>query len=387
MKQSNRRSGPNLPGSLLSFWPQLLVVLLALASVFASALASRAEATTQASAVAIEAKDFAWHSPACRTDRARFSTRDAMPSEAVFADAAQARKVLTTNGTGRFEINSLQGKPLTVHVFRPSQFDSTTGRLWFVMHGTGRDAERYLQMAAPVAERHQVLVVVLEFSRKDYPNGDAYTLGVVTHGRVDAHAAEEGRWRNPPETPYMEIERTFSAVKEVLQSRQPGYFIFGHSAGAQFVHRLLTFVRCPRVLSAVAANAGWYTLPTIDKKLPPFPYSLRGTPREFHDPRQVLAAPLTLLLGTKDTRSNEEDSHLRASAGAMAQGPNRLQRGITYYQTGLQAARDKNIPLAWKLQWVPGAGHEVAEVIEPAGQRLFAPPPDVKPGMTPTHRP
>ncbi len=301
-----------------------------------------------------------------------------MPSEAVFVDAVQAHKVLSTNGTGRLEINSLQGKPLTVHVFRPIQFNSTTGRLWFVMHGTGRDAERYLQTAAPVAERHQVLLLVLEFSRNDYPTGDAYTLGVVTHGRVDAHAADEGRWRSPLETPYMEIERTFSAVREALQNQQPGYFLFGHSAGAQFVHRLLTFVRCPRVLSAVAANAGWYTLPTLAKSWPPFPYSLRGAAREFQDPRQLLAAPLTVMLGTKDTRSTKEDSHLRASASAMAQGSHRLQRGITYYEVGLQAARHQNMPLAWKLQWVSGAEHEAAEVIAPAGERLFAPQPDVK---------
>jgi hypothetical protein len=137
----------------------------------------------------------------------------------------------------------------------------------------------------------------------------------------------------------------------------------------------------------VAANAGWYTLTTIDEKLPPFPYSLRGTPREFQDPRQVLAAPLTILLGTQDTRTSEEDAHLRASAGAMAQGSHRLQRGVTYYEMGLQAARNKKMPLAWKLQWVPGAGHAVTEVIEPAGQRPFAPLPDVKQVITSPHRP
>jgi hypothetical protein len=374
MKQSNRRRRPKQQGGRITCWVQLLVIFLTLAS----ADASIAEAKAKANSPPVEASDFAWHSPTCRADRARFDAIDAASDEAVFVDAAQARKVLTTNGTGRLEINSLQGKPLTVHVFRPSQFDSTTGRIWFVMHGTGRDAERYLQTAVPVAEQHQVLLVVLEFSRNHYPNGDAYTLGVVTQGRVDAHAAAEGRWRSPLKTPYMEVERTFSAIKEALQSQQPGYYLFGHSAGAQFVHRLLTFVRCPRVLGAVAANAGWYTLPTIDKSWPPFPYSLRGAVREFQDPRQVIAAPLTVLLGTRDTRTNEEDPHLRGSAGAMAQGSHRLQRGVTYYEVGLQAARKKKTPLAWKLQWVSGAGHEVAEVIAPAGQRLFAPQPGVK---------
>ena len=123
----------------------------------------------------------------------------------------------------------------------------------------------------------------------------------------------------------------------------------------------------------MAANAGWYTLPTVDKKWPPFPYSLRGVAREFQDPRQVLFAPLTVLLGTRDTRGKEEDSNLRGTEGAMAQGANRLQRGMTYYEVGQQAAHNANLPLAWKVQLVPGAGHEVAEVIAPAGQLLFAP--------------
>ena len=320
-----------------------------------------------------EATDLAWQPTKCRADVAVADSNTTISNAPVFVNATLAREVLQTPGTGRLQINSLQRKPLTVHVFRPSQFDSAAGRIWFVMHGTGRDAKRYLKTAAPVAERHRVLLIVLEFSRKDYPTGDAYTLGVVTRGPVAAHAAEEGRWRNPLQTPYMEIERTFSAVKEVLQNKQSGYFIFGHSAGAQFVHRLLSFVRCPRVLKAVAANAGVYTLPTVDKKWPPFPYSLRGASREFQDPGQVLAAPLTVLLGTRDTRGKEEDTNLRGTEGAIVQGANRLQRGMTYYKVGQQAAHSANRPFAWKVQLVPGAGHEVAQVIAPAGQLLFVP--------------
>ena len=377
MNQSNRRRWPDLQWNFISSRQQLMLVLVTLASAVA--------ATTEAGAAATEASHFAWHSPACRDKRARAGALDAIPGESVFVDAAQARNVLTTSGPGRLEINSLQGKPLTVHVFRPSRFNARTGRIWFVMHGTGRDATRYLQQAEPLAERYQVLALALEFSRKDYPSGDAYTLGVVSEARADARAAAEGRWRSSPTMPYAEIEQTFSAVRTALQNEQPGYFIFGHSAGAQFVHRLLTFAQCPRVLGAVAANAGWYTLPTTDERLPPFPYSLRGTPREFHDPRPLLAAPLTILLGTKDTRTSEEDPHLRASAGANAQGRNRLERGRSYYRHGLHAARHANVRLGWKLQLAEGAGHEVAEVIAPAAQRLFAPVPEVMHG--PSHRP
>ena len=323
---------------------------------------------------ASETLNLNWQSATCRTGAA-VAQSDALVSDMpVFVNAISARKVLKTPGIGRLTINSLQGKNLTVHIFRPKRFDSVAGRIWFVMHGTGRDAGRYLHTAVPVAQRHAVMLVALEFSRDAYPSGDAYTLGVVNRGRVDAHAAEEGRWRSPLQTPYMEIERTFSAVSQALHSRQPGYFIFGHSAGAQFVHRLLSFVRCPRVLKAVAANAGWYTLPTTDKKWPPFPYSLRGAAQEFQDPRQVLSAPLTVLLGSRDTLGNDKDRRLRASEGAMMQGANRLRRGLVYYEVGRQESQKAGWPFAWKIQIVKGAGHKVAEVISPAGELLFACP-------------
>ena len=387
MRQSNRRRWPDGQWKLISSCLQLLLVLVTLTSAIASSAEATAKttATTQAGAAATEASNFAWHSPACRGKRTRAGAQAAIPGASVFVDAAQARNALTTSGTGRLEINSLQGKPLTVHVFRPSRFNAQTGRIWFVMHGTGRDATRCLQHAAPLAERYQVLALALEFSRKDYPSGDAYTLGVVAEGRADALAAAEGRWRSPATMPYAEIEQTFSAVRATLQSHQPGYFIFGHSAGAQFVHRLLTFAQCPRVLGAVAANAGWYTLPTTDEVMPPFPYSLRGTPHEFNDPRPVLAAPLTILLGTRDTRNSEGDPHLRASDGAIVQGRNRLERGRFYYQHGLQAARHENVRLGWKLRLAEGAGHEVAEVIAPAAQLMFAPVTEMMRG--PQHRP
>lgn len=321
---------------------------------------------------ASEANDLAWQPETCKTKAAFPDSNIDRSEQKVFVNKDLARKTLETPGIGRLEINSLQGKNLTVFVFRPDNFDAEAGRIWFVMHGTERDARRYLKRAIPVARRHKVLLLVLEFSRDQYPDGDAYTIGMNNPSRMNAHAAEGSASSNSLHTPHMEIERTFSSVRKTLKSKQPGYFIFGHSAGAQFVHRLLSFVRCPRVLKAVAANAGWYTLSTIDKKWAPFPYSLRGTAPDFKSPRQVLAAPLTILLGSEDTRGNEEDRRLRGSKSAMAQGANRLQRGVNYYRVGRQEARTAGWPFGWKVQIVPDAEHKVEEVISTAGDLLFA---------------
>ncbi len=238
-----------------------------------------------------------------------------------------------------------EGNRLGAFVYRATAFDPVRGPIWFVMHGAGRNAEGYLQAAAPVAERHHALAIAIEFSRQAYPRQQDYMLNVGG---------------------YAELERAFEAVRRLLGGRQEGYYLFGHSAGAQFVHRLITFLPEARVLGAVAANAGWYTLPVTHFDIP---YGLRGSERT--DLRRLFATPLTVLLGARDTATPDADRLLRGTRAAMAQGPTRLARGRHYFATARRAAAAIEEPLKWRLAVVPRAAHEVTQVIGSAGFFLF----------------
>jgi hypothetical protein len=276
-------------------------------------------------------------------------------------------------GYGELQFTTRRGAVLNVMTFRPRGFDPRGGRIWFVMHGTQRDASRYIRLAAPIAERYQVLAVAVEFSRSAYPAGEDYTLGVMNRRRPGATPMAEDRWRAPVDYEYNEVERVFDAVRMSIGGSQRGYYLFGHSAGAQFTHRLLTFVPCARVLGAVAANAGWYTLPDPDDSPYPFPYSLRGTPQPSLTAQAALAAPLTLVLGTEDVHGAREDPNVRETPGALAQGPNRLARGEHYIRTGQAVASRRGWPFAWQLARLPGARHDAAQVIGLAARLLFEP--------------
>ena len=285
---------------------------------------------------------------------------------------------LSKAGFGTICFESARREKLKAHIYRATRFDSTTGRVWFVMHGVNRNAEDYVRAAAPVAERVDALLVVVEFSRSAYPNGADYTLGVTTYGAADGRALKEGRWRSPDMYVYSEIERLFGLITRTLGGKQPGYYLFGHSAGAQFVHRMLTFLPNARVLGAVAANAGWYTLPVRGDphadESPEFvmPYGLHGTPVDETAVRTLLGRNLTIILGELDTASADEDANVRDTRETRSQGRNRVERGKHYFELSQREAQRLGTPFNWRLATVHKANHRASDMLPSVVPFLFA---------------
>ncbi len=272
------------------------------------------------------------------------------------------------SGTGRFDFTQAD-KTLPVWYYLPPNAKPDTPIL-FVMHGVKRDAERYRDEWLPHAQKRGLILVTPEFSEKDFPGSDGYNTG----NTMDA----KDKPLPPSQWSFSFIEPIFGAVKAATGNRSERYSIYGHSAGAQFVHRFMYFMPDARVNQAIAANAGWWTLPDLKTK---FPYGLCGSVVNEADLKTMLQRPLVILLGTADTDPNHEN--LRRTPEAMAQGPYRFARGQNFYAAGQKQAAAIGVSLAWKLATAPGVGHVDKDMAPFAVDILFGKKPLT--GRDPAH--
>jgi poly(3-hydroxybutyrate) depolymerase len=270
---------------------------------------------------------------------------------------AQAAKL--TPGPGRFEVRH-GGKAIPVWYFLPEDARADAPVL-IVMHGVNRDADRYRDEWIPHARKYGFVLLAPEFSSEAFPGEERYNLGNTRDEQQRPIPREQ--WT------FSFVEPIFDWMKAATGSRSERYHLFGHSAGAQFVHRFLYFIPEARVVKAVAANAGWWTLPdpTVD-----FPYGLRGSAVDTAALKAMLQRPLVVLLGTSDTDPNHV--YLRRTPEAMAQGPHRFARGQFFYEAGKCQAAALDVPLGWQLATAPGIDHSNKGMAEYAVRWLFGQP-------------
>ncbi len=234
------------------------------------------------------------------------------------------------------------GRSITVQLHRPASFTPESPIL-VVAHGRLRNGDEYRDYFVPESERRGFLVVAPQFDEAQYPHPHAYNYA----GMIDAdgRALPRDRWLFPV------LRAVFDDVRKGAGSRRDRFFMFGHSAGAQLVHRMATFGWIDSIDHAVAANAGAYTLPMHDQ---PFPWGV-GDMVTDDGLRRLFSRPFTIHLGDKDVDPNDE--HLPREPEAMRQGPYRFKRGMNYFETAKREAARLGVPLAWKLAPAPGVGH------------------------------
>ncbi len=271
--------------------------------------------------------------------------------------AAQVESA-NTQTSGRYVFSGWEGPAVPVWYQLPDRVAADTPVV-FVMHGVNRDADRYRDEWAALARQHGFIVVVPQFSAANFPGSLGYNTGYFAN--TDGSQRPRALWS------FSVIEPLFDDARQRFGTQVPRYMIYGHSAGAHFGHRYVMFMPDARIEHAIAANAGWYTMPDFAAA---FPYGLAASPVDAASLKEALGKPLTLLLGTADTDTN--DANLRKTPQANRQGPHRYARGQAFFEQGQKLAIALGTELGWRLETVRGIGHSNADMAKAAAQTIAA---------------
>lgn len=259
---------------------------------------------------------------------------------------SELRQLVRAPGAGsvRHLDPAFPDRPLTLYGARPR--DWTTGTpVLFVHHGVGRNGSAYRDYWLKLSDDIGIFVIAIEFSEQHFPDYLWYHFG---------NLHDESGTPNPREQwTYGVDERLFTALREQGLTDRRRYGLFGHSAGGQFVHRMLSFGYRDRVAIAVSANAGTYAMPDLDTA---WPFGLGNTDLNTNALRDVLRFPITVMTGTQDVKTTGR--FFPKGARSMRQGAHRHERAHNYVRAGHAAAEALGIRCAWSVINVPRVGHD-----------------------------
>jgi hypothetical protein len=294
------------------------------------------------------------------------------------APAVADQRIAVQDGDGR---NGL----LACYASRPlDQPGSALERLVVVVHGALRDSDRYFAHAGAAAgdSGPATLIVAPQFLAQVDLRTD--TPGDILYWDVEGWKGGEsaaGPERISSFTAMDCLLRQLTAPDRWAGDTRPSVVIVGNSAGGQYVNRYAAVGRGPDYLAKrgisvrfVIANPSTYLYFDRERPVPvpdqvgvnqwrygfdtPPPY-VEGTAQESL--RRYLARDVTIVLGAED--SNRAALLLEVSAAAMAQGANRLERGINYDGYVRRRAAEAGLTTRHRLIQLAGVGHAACDVL------------------------
>jgi hypothetical protein len=259
-------------------------------------------------------------------------------------------------------------------------------RLLVIVHGALRDSDRYLQHALAAAEPvgSRTLIVAPQFladvdlrAHPEAPDGALYW---------DVEGWKGGETAAGPValSSFAAMDSLLSQLTRLcrpVRGRQLAVIIVGNSAGGQFVNRYAAVGMPPDVQAAdgirvrfVIANPSTYlyfsperpVLVPDGSRANRWRYGFDNAPSYVRISAQqslerYLGRDVTIVLGAKD--SDSAALLLEVSPPAMAQGRNRLDRGIRYHAHVRQIASAAGLAAGHQLIQLPGVGHAAGDVL------------------------
>ena len=249
-------------------------------------------------------------------------------------------------------------QPLLLHAARPRDWHNGMPVL-FVHHGVARNGRDYRDFWLPHVDDGAMLAISIEFPEASFPEYLWYNFGNL-HAS-DGKPNPRAQWTFGIDT------RLFETFRDQRITTAPRYGLFGHSAGGQYVHRMLSFGYREQVAVAVSANAGTYAMPDLTTN---WPWGLGATEVTQDELRALLTFPLTIMAGTNDTKTTGR--FFPKGPKSLKQGATRYARAHTYLQIGQVAAADLGVSLAWTVIDVPDVGHDGRRMSDAAAPVIAA---------------
>lgn len=259
-----------------------------------------------------------------------------------------------------YEFSNWSGKPLSLYVTKPKRINSQT-RLVVVMHGRKRNAEEYRDQWIEASNELNLLVVVPEFSNKNFPEVWGFNYGNVKTKTLE---------------PIQKNLHAFSAIEPIvlealkkfdLKSNQWG--IYGHGAGAHFVHRYVLHRPDAKYTLAIAANPGWY-LSMTDQK---WPFGLSESGITTPQLKKAMNKYFLLMLGRSDISSKPNTPYVEKNWDIISQqGEHRLARGRNFFESAIVKSKEVNQFFKWGMVEVPTKkGHGNTKQMVPYAAEMF----------------
>jgi hypothetical protein len=248
------------------------------------------------------------------------------------------------------------------------------GRLVVVVHGALRDSDRYFALAlAAAGDEFPALIVAPQF----LAGVDLGVPGDVLYWDVEGWKGGLAALGPAPVSSFTAMD----CLLRRLAGRAASVVIMGNSAGGQYVNRYAAVGRGADELAErgipvrfVIANPSTYLYFGPERPVTvaggsgsnrwrygfeAAPGYVDGGPREGLE--RYLARDVTILLGAEDR--DGAAPLLEVSAAAMAQGANRLERGLRYDEHVRGLARAAGLAVRHRVITLAGVGHAAAEVL------------------------
>jgi len=264
---------------------------------------------------------------------------------------------LTANSTGSFiytPTGALSSKSIKVFYHIPNG-DVKIMPILMSFHGVNRNADNYRDYWISMANSNKFMVFAPEFSDAEFSTGDAYNLANIFD---DGDNPSLSTFNSKDQWTFSILDPLFEQIKTAVSGTQEKYNGWGHSAGAQFLHRFVMYLPNSKLDIAVCSNAGWYTVPEFSEV---FPYGIQNGQLPNSDLKTALSKKLIVHLGTNDT--DENSSGLRHNTTVdNQQGLNRLARGRYFFTESQSTAQDLNTNFNWEKDEVSEVEHEAQKM-------------------------